>query len=183
MLARMDDDPLAHWNALPAEAASVAILPCCGSRAWANAMSARRPIQNPEQLLTAAAEVWCALPEHDWHEAFRSHPRIGERHAAAATARSAAWSAEEQRTAATPGSGEQLAAANRLYQQRFGRTFVICATGKTAPQILVSLRQRLHHSPDEELRIAAEEQRRITEVRLRRWMEEGAHGWASPPMS
>ena len=175
MLARMEDDPLTHWNALPADAAAEAILPCCGSRAWANAMAARRPILRPEQLLAAAGEAWRALPEGDWQEAFRSHPRIGERHAAAASARSSAWSAEEQRTAATPDAGQQLATANRLYEQRFGRTFLICATGKTAPQILASLQQRLHHSPDEELRIAGEEQRHITELRLQRWLAEGAH--------
>lgn len=174
MLARMGEDALTHWNALPADAASEAVLPCCGSRAWAKTMAARRPIQNPEQLLAVASEVWCALPEPDWQEAFRSHPRIGERHAAAATARSSAWSAEEQRAAATSDVAEQLAAANRRYEQRFGRTFLICATGKTAPQILASVEQRLHHSPDQELRIAAEEQRRITELRLRRWLAEGA---------
>ena len=173
MLSRMEGNPLTHWNALPADAASEAILPCCGSRAWANAMAARRPIVSSEHLLAVADEVWRALPKPDWHEAFRTHPRIGERHAATATARSSAWSAEEQRTAATPDAGEQLATANRQYEGRFGRTFLICATGKTAPDILASLQQRLQHSPDQELHIAAEEQRRITELRLRRWLAEG----------
>ena len=173
MLARMEENNLTEWNALSPDAAATAILPCCGSRAWAQAMAERRPILGAEQLIQSAGEVWRGLRDEDWQEAFRSHPRIGERHApASATARSSAWSGEEQNSAAAPGYTEQLASANLRYEQRFGRTFLICATGRTAPEILAELEQRLGNDARTELHRAAEEQRRITELRLRRWLAE-----------
>lgn len=167
----MGEDALTHWNALSPDAAAQAILPCCGSRAWAHTMAEQRPIGSAEQLLEIAGEVWRGLPEEDWHEAFQSHPRIGERTAPpSATARSSAWSAEEQRSAATPDAAEQLASANLQYEQRFGRTFLICATGKSAPEILLALEQRLGNNAHTELQIAAEEQQRITQLRLQQWL-------------
>lgn len=171
----MEEDALTQWNALTPDAAAQAILPCCGSFAWARCMAKQRPIRNAEQLLEIAGEVWRGLPEGDWQDAFQSHPRIGERTAPpGATARSSAWSAEEQRSATTPDAAEQLASANHRYEQRFGRTFLICATGKTAPEILVALEERLGNDALTELWIAAEEQQRITELRLRQWMAEGS---------
>lgn len=171
----MEENALKQWNALSPDAAALAILPCCESRAWARTMAAHRPIRNAEQLVEVAGEVWRGLPEEGWQEAFRSHPRIGEVHAAEdATARSLAWSAEEQRSAATADAAEQLGSANRRYEQSFGRIFLICASGKSAPEILAALEQRLGNDHDTELRIASEEQRRITELRLRRWIAEGA---------
>ena len=175
MLARMEEHALKQWNALSADEAARAILPCCGSRAWAESMAEQRPIDSAEQLIATAAEVWRGLAEADWQEAFESHPRIGERDAAAhATERSSAWSVEEQSSAATPDAAEQLAQANARYERRFGRTFLICASGKSAPEILAALELRLGNDPGTELRIAAEEQRRITELRLVRWLREGA---------
>lgn len=174
MLGRMED-ALTRWNALLPEAAAEAILPCCGSRAWARAMAEQRPLRGTEDLIDTAGRVWRQLPEAAWQEAFESHPRIGERRAAGhATAQSVAWSADEQRSATTPGAGEQLAKANRRYEQRFGRVFLICASGKSAPEVVAALSARLHNDSATELLITAEEQRRITELRLRRWLIEGA---------
>lgn len=169
----MEEDALKQWNAVSPEAAAESILPCCGSRAWARAMSGRRPIRGAEELIEIAGQVWRGLPEEDWQEAFESHPRIGERSAHAA-ARSSAWSAEEQRLAAMTDAAEPLALANRRYEQRFGRVFLICASGKSAPEILAAMEQRLGNEPDAELRIAAGEQQRITKFRLQRWLAEGA---------
>ncbi len=174
MLGRMED-ALVHWNARSPDEAAQDILPCCGSQAWAQRLAALRPIQTSEQMLELAAEVWRRLPADDWQEAFESHPRIGERKAVEhATEQSGAWSAEEQRSAATPDAADRLAAANHRYEARFGRIFLVCASGKSAPQILMELEQRLGNDADTELRIAAEEQRRITELRLRRWLGESA---------
>src|SRR5271165_5639444 len=112
---------LARWNGLPSEEAVEEILPCCGSRAWARGMAARRPILEETALFSASDEVWSSLPESDWMEAFRSHPRIGESPPPACRpARAAGWSGEEQRQVGS--STEELKAAlaegNRAYEQR-----------------------------------------------------------------
>jgi 2-oxo-4-hydroxy-4-carboxy-5-ureidoimidazoline decarboxylase len=164
---------LAHWNSLSPSTAALAILPCCGSHAWADALAARRPFATPQQLFTASDEIWRALPEAAWQEAFLSHPRIGEQHAPAATAQSLAWSSAEQRAAAAPpGDLAKLALAerNRQYEERFGRIFIVCAAGKSATEILAILNRRMANSPAAELLEAAEQQRQITQLRLRRWL-------------
>jgi OHCU decarboxylase len=164
---------LARWNGLAPEKAAKEILPCCGSKAWALAMANRRPILDESALLAACDEVWKNLPESDWLEAFRSHPRIGDSHAPdSATAQSAAWSGEEQRKAGTAGDDIKaaLAAGNRAYEQSFNRIFIVCATGKSASQILEILRRRLHNDEKTELHEAAEQQRQIAHLRLKKWL-------------
>lgn len=160
------------WNEVPEGDALREILPCNGSQAWAQGMARQRPFADAPALLEAADRVWWALSEEAWQEAFQSHPRIGERHARAATAVSLQWSAAEQGAA---GDDETVKAAlaegNRLYEQRFGRTFLICATGKSAQEMLAVLRTRLQSEPETELREAAEQQRRITQLRLRKWLD------------
>ncbi|HTR48958.1 MAG TPA: 2-oxo-4-hydroxy-4-carboxy-5-ureidoimidazoline decarboxylase [Verrucomicrobiae bacterium] len=167
-------DALARWNALPAVEAESAILPCCGSRAWARGMALRRPIASEAELLGASDETWRALAEADWMEAFRSHPRIGESRAERpAGAPSAAWSAREQSgvSASDEAIKTALAEGNREYEGRFGRIFIVCATGKTAVEILEILRRRLQNDAATELREAAEQQRQIAQIRLKRWLE------------
>jgi len=125
-------------------------------------------------VLKAATEIWRELPVEDWMEAFASHPRIGERHAAgAATARSMAWSGEEQRAAALNGDATKhaLREANGQYERRFGRIFLICARGRTSEEILSNLEARMANDDETELLEAAEQQRQITAMRLQRWME------------
>jgi 2-oxo-4-hydroxy-4-carboxy-5-ureidoimidazoline decarboxylase len=163
---------LTRWNALEAEAAAREVLPCCGSRAWAEALSARRPFAGAPQLFTASDEVWAALPEFAWRDAFDSHPRIGQQHARSATAESLAWSSEEQRAAMSPDDAAKLALAegNRQYEERFGRIFIVCASGKSATEILAILNARMKNSAAAELLEAAEQQRQITQLRLRRWL-------------
>src|SRR5436309_1589976 len=90
---------LERWNSLAAADAALEILPCCGSRAWAERMAAKRPNASPEELLAASDEIWLGLEEREWQEAFDSHPRIGQQHANAATAASLQWSSEEQQVA------------------------------------------------------------------------------------
>lgn len=167
------NDVLARWNALRPEEAAENILPCCGSKAWARGMAVRRPILDEASLLDACDQVWRSLPEPDWLEAFRSHPRIGESHSSAASpARSAAWSGEEQRSVGASGEDVKVALAegNRAYEQRFNRIFIVCATGKSAPEILEILRRRLQNNEKTELREAAEQQRQIVHLRLKKWL-------------
>jgi OHCU decarboxylase len=167
------NDLLARWNALPSNQAAQEILPCCGSKKWAAAMAARRPLFDEAALLSASDQVWNGLAESDWLEAFRSHPRIGESPAAASnTPQSASWSGEEQQKAAS--AAEDLKAAlaegNRAYEQRFHRIFIVCATGKSAPEILAILHRRLQNDDTAELREAAEQQRQIARLRLKKWL-------------
>jgi 2-oxo-4-hydroxy-4-carboxy-5-ureidoimidazoline decarboxylase len=157
----------------PATAAREA-LPCCGSQAWAAALASRRPIADEASLIEASTSIWLALPEEAWQEAFDSHPRIGERHAQThATEESLRWSAQEQRTAVTEDeTGRRaLEEANRRYEQKFGRIFIVCAAGKTSAEMLAILQARMKNDAATELHETAEEQRQITQLRLRRWLE------------
>lgn len=164
---------LTQWNRLPVDDAVKEILPCCGSKAWAGVMAARRPFPDVTTLLAASDETWSNLTAADWMEAFRSHPRIGESRAVqSASAQSATWSAQEQQTVAAAGDAVRiaLAEANQEYEQRFRHIFIVCATGKSAPEILEILRRRLQNDEPTELREAAEQQRQITRIRLTQWL-------------
>ena len=162
---------LEHWNSLDLDSAAEAILPCNGSTVWATLMAYNRPFDTPHDLTCTADRVWQSLPEEDWQQAFDSHPRIGESHAKSATPESLAQSATEQSTAQlTTDTANQLAAANRAYEAKFNRIFIVCATGKSAEEILAILNHRLSNEPAAELREAAEQQRQITQIRLRKWL-------------
>jgi 2-oxo-4-hydroxy-4-carboxy-5-ureidoimidazoline decarboxylase len=165
---------LARWNSLDLADASREVLPCCGSQAWADALSSQRPISEEASLVQTSAAIWLALPEDAWQEAFDSHPRIGQRHAQTrATDESLRWSAQEQRSALSEEEAARLALqeANHRYEQKFGRIFIVCASGKTTGEILAVLETRMQNDAATELREAAEQQRQITQLRLRRWLE------------
>ena len=150
-----------YLNALSDEQARAELQRCCGARHWVDAMLAARPFGHDAELLASAERVWWRLGRADWLEAFAHHARIGE-------GAGDAWSRREQ--AGMDGAGEDtrraLAQGNRDYEKRFGYVFLICATGKTAEQMLEALRGRLMHDPATELRIAAGEQASITRLRL-----------------
>ncbi len=160
---------------MPQAGAEHVLLACCGARRWARAMVERRPFSSRDALLAAADDVWRDTGPDDWREAFAAHPRIGERAPATAgvaddpaRTRSAGWSAGEQEGAAGAAAEtrERLAAGNRAYETRFGYIFIVCATGRSAEEMLAMLESRMENAPDEELRVAAEEQRKITRLRL-----------------
>jgi OHCU decarboxylase len=160
---------LPELDALPASDAEPLLESCCGSRAWVRGMLARRPFGDVDALLRAAHDVWWSLGPDDWREAFAHHPRVGERDARIPQReRSQTWSAEEQRAAARAHADDlhALGDANREYERRFGYIFIVFATGKSAPDMLALLRERLPNDPDTELRTAAGEQEKITRLRL-----------------
>ncbi|HXY50130.1 MAG TPA: 2-oxo-4-hydroxy-4-carboxy-5-ureidoimidazoline decarboxylase [Terriglobales bacterium] len=166
-------DILSRWNGLTPEEAVRDILACCGSVAWARELAARRPLTDERSLVNASDEIWSRLGPQDWMEAFARHPRIGEQNAPPeASAQSAAWSAQEQRNLAFSGEAVQAALreANREYEERFSRVFIVFASGKSASEILEILRRRLRNEEATELQEAAEEQRKITNLRLQRWL-------------
>lgn len=162
-------DALDRLNRLPVEAAEAELLQCCGSARWARGVAARRPFPDISALLGAADDVWWALEGADWLEAFRAHPRIGERKAPApGTDRGARWSEQEQAGARAADAAVlvELERSNREYEARFGHIFLICATGKSAAEMLAQLRERLGNDAARELRVAAGEQCKITRIRL-----------------
>jgi OHCU decarboxylase len=160
---------LDRLNSLSREEAEAGFLKCCGSAEWAQRMAQLRPFQTPEQLHDSAGRVWWGLQQEDWLEAFRQHSKIGEKKAAGAqTARTSQWAREEQSGTRNARLEllDALAQANRKYQERFGYIFIVCATGKSAEEMLALLEQRLHNAPAAEILIAAEEQSKITRLRL-----------------
>ncbi len=174
----MTNATLAAWNVADESSALEAMLACCGSRRWATAMVALRPIASIEALSDAVDRVWSAMQEADWLEAFACHPRIGERKSAVAGAhvssKSTAWSRQEQSSASATNELilAELAEGNRLYEQRFGFTYIVCATGKSAVEMLTILKRRLERNRQAELHEAAEQQRQIMQIRLGKWLVE-----------
>lgn len=164
---------LARWNQLSPSDAEKEILSCCGSSKWAREMAEHRPLPDESSAIAASEEICLRLETQDWMEAFSKHPRIGERKAPAiASALSASWSAQEQGGAAAAADEVQaaLAEGNRQYERKFERVFIVCATGKSASEMLQILRRRLQNDYATELSESAEEQRKITNLRLKKWL-------------
>jgi len=170
-----DDAGIARLNGASQEEAERLLLQCCGSTTWTRRMAAQRPFPDRSKLLDAADRTWRELSRQDWLEAFSRHPRIGERAAArAGPDQTRRWSEQEQ--AGMAGAPEDVQAAldeaNRAYEARFGHIFIVCATEKTSEEMLALLRSRLQNDPSSELRVAAEEQRKITRLRLEKLLRE-----------
>ena len=161
-----------EWlNALTADQAVNELKSCCGSSRWASEVARRRPYNSFTQLLDVANQVWRQLGPDDWLEAFRSHPKIGQKKAAgSASAQSQQWSRGEQAGMddASADTADALARLNEAYEIQFGYIFIVCATGKSPEEMLAILRERLENGAAEELRIAAAEQAKITEIRLKK---------------
>ena len=160
---------IATFDRLPTEAANEMLRACCGATRWVEGMLARRPFVSILTLLAAADDVWSTMGPADWREAFEHHPRLGDSSGAAAQGeRARTWSSGEQAGMAGAGTDERavLAAANAAYEARFGYICIICATGMGVADIVMLTEERLRNEPDEELPVAAEEQRKITRLRL-----------------
>ena len=153
---------LDELNALPHEDAVDALYSCCGSSRWVDSIIARRPFQTDDELFSVADEAWRELGPTDWREAFSHHPRIG----AEVSGKEAAEQAGAQ--SAESSIRQDLARANDKYEERFGHTYIVCASGKSAEEMLAIANERLDNDPHIELRIAAEEQQKIMQLRLRK---------------
>jgi allantoicase len=158
-----------RFSRAPTEEVRKLLMDCCGSHAWVEQMIRHMPFPNASYLLDTADKLWAGLDREDWLTAFRHHPAIGTKRgkkAQSPTARQ--WSKSEQSVAqkADAATLSALAEANEKYRAKFGHVFLICATGETGEEILKTLRRRLFNDPEDELRIAAEEQRKITRLRL-----------------
>lgn len=163
--------PLERLNTCSSQEAHEAFFRCCGSKRWAERMTQSRPFADESALLIAARNIGSQLTAADWQEAFTGHPKIGDveglRKKFASTA-----SLSEAEQAGALGAEEAtllaLADGNRRYEAKFGFIFIVCATGKTAEEMLRLLQERLPNDPVQELSIAAGEQEKITALRLRK---------------
>jgi 2-oxo-4-hydroxy-4-carboxy-5-ureidoimidazoline decarboxylase len=156
-------------NNLPEAEAIAELTKCCGAHRWVNKVAHRRPYRDAADLLAAADEVWEHLDHTDWLEAFTHHPKIGDIDSLRAKfANTKAWAEGEQ--AGTAAASEEtlrgLAEGNAAYEARFGYIFIVCATGKSAQEMLDLLRARLGNAPEHEIHVAAAEQAKITRLRL-----------------
>jgi OHCU decarboxylase len=167
---------LRDLNALPPHAVEPLLAACCGAPGWVRGMLARRPFASRDALLEASDAVCAKLSSDQWLAAFAHHPRIGEQHAATAVSETAQRWSEGEQSDATRGDDslqDRLREAQRQYEMRFGYIFIICASGRSAPEIMGELEARLNNDHHTELRTAAEEQRRITRLRLEKLV--GSH--------
>jgi OHCU decarboxylase len=181
---------LEHLNMLDPGKATRELLRCCGSTRWAQSMAAARPFSTVEQMAETADAIWSSLERTDWLEAFAAHPRIGPEGSGEPggsgrsgesggsgqprMATGSDWSEQEQSgtQSANDEQRKRLAAGNREYEARFGYIFIVCATGKSAADMLVLLEHRLRNDRARELVVAAGEQRKITRLRLTRLLDE-----------
>ena len=160
-------------NRMTAEVAARALHRCCASSAWSAALVADRPYRSIDHLHEVARDAWWSLGENDWLEAFAAHPKISDRGAPTTTG-DAKWSEDEQSgTRDAPAEIKtRFARANASYEAKFGFIFIICATGKDASEMLEALEDRLSNTQSTEIRIAAEQQMYITEIRLNKLLSE-----------
>jgi 2-oxo-4-hydroxy-4-carboxy-5-ureidoimidazoline decarboxylase len=142
---------------------------CCGSQAWVQGMMDVFPVRDVPGLLEAAGRVWRGCSPKDWLEAFDHHPRIGDMEALRKKYADTGASAEQAGALdASLKVLEALAEGNKVYEEKFGYIFIVCATGKPAEEMLGLLRTRLENDPGRELVIAMGEQEKITELRLKK---------------
>jgi OHCU decarboxylase len=168
------DGPIEKLNRMTADDKRAALLACCGSTRWAEKVAALLPMADVGQLLIIGERAWHELPREDQLEAFRAHPKIGEKKAETEASEAARrWSEGEQSRAreASTETLDALAEANREYEGKFGFIFIVCATNKTAEQMLALLRARMNNDVEAEMRVAAGEQWRITELRIKKLLK------------
>jgi OHCU decarboxylase len=160
-----------YLNRLDDASLTAALTNCCAAPRWVHQIAAEKPFSSDEELLAKAAEVWNRMCREDWLEAFAAHPRIGNidaLHSKFSDTRD--WATDEQAGVASAAADvlQRLLALNRTYEDKFGCIFIVCATGKTADEMLAILESRLANDEQTELRVAAAEQLKITLLRLRK---------------
>lgn len=148
---------------------------CCASQKWVAFMLRSRPFADNTALQRAAEQAADLLQAADWKEAFAGHPRIGDLkslHAKYASTKDCASSEQAGVNSANEDTLKELASCNDLYFEKFGYIFIVCATGKSAAEMLSLLQRRLQNQPEAELKIAADEQRKITRLRLEKMSQQ-----------
>ena len=160
---------LENFNNLSFEAAYAELQKCCGAKKWIDRMVNARPFFSSQHLFEKADTIWNSLSPSDWKEAFSHHLRIGDLKDDNRRVGSSTTLAQEEQSSVKNASSLILNDLSRLnieYERKFGYIFIVYATGKTAAEMLGLLLKRIDHAPDREIVIAAEEQRKITRLRL-----------------
>jgi len=160
---------LQELNHLPVAEKTARLQQCCGATVWVKKMLAHFPFAGKDDVRSMAEKTWWQCSAADWLEAFTHHPRIGSRETMAQKfSATVHWTTEEQKgtSQANAETIDALLAGNQAYENKFGFIFIVCATGKTAAEMLMLLQQRLNNEPDNEIKIAATEQNKITLLRL-----------------
>lgn len=176
---------LSTFNKLEGLQLREALFSCCGSEKWVDGMAKQRPYPSEQLLLARAAETWYEIcAENDWLEAFSQHPKIGDSKTVVEKFTTTRHFAKDEQALASAASDDvirELIDANGDYETKFGFIFIVCATGKSAAEMLRLLRDRLDNSKTDELAIAMGEQQKITALRLKKIIDEG--DWGSQPPS
>lgn len=168
----MNEMTLESFNKLSIDEASKALEKCCGASHWVVEMIKHVPFDSEDELFKQANEIWFnKCIEKDWLEAFTHHPKIGDlKSLEQKFASTKDWAGAEQGTVKNADSNtiEELAKGNKEYEEKFGFIFIVCATGKSAEEMLELLKDRLPNAYEEELKVAMNEQHKITTLRLQK---------------
>ena len=162
---------LEELNSLSNQEAGIEFTKCCGSKKWVSQMVENRPYDDEVVLLEVAKKSWLGCTESDWLEAFTHHPRIGDVESLSKKyANTREWAGIEQKSvdSASKTVIEKLAERNIIYEDKFGFIFIVCATGKSAEEMLVIMESRIENEYSDELKIAMGEQHKITVLRLKK---------------
>jgi len=156
-------------NKLPRPELHQELFKCCSSMAWVENLAKRRPFSDISHLINEAQSVWQSLGERDWLEAFSGHPQIGDLSTLEKKyGNTTEWASGEQ--SGVGGASKevlvQLSEYNKNYLKKFGFIFIVCATGKSASEMLELLKARIDNKPEVEMKIASAEQFKITKIRL-----------------
>ncbi len=162
---------LTELNSLSESELKQALTRCCGSSNWVENMVSVFPVSSQQNLFNKAEDIWDGCTEEDWKEAFSHHPKIGDAQSLKEKFASTSQWAEGEQSGVQHTSDQVLEAFktnNQLYEERFGYIFIVCATGKSAEEMLSMLTLRLLNSQEDEINIAMEEQNKITQLRLQK---------------
>ncbi|MBT4283381.1 MAG: 2-oxo-4-hydroxy-4-carboxy-5-ureidoimidazoline decarboxylase [Candidatus Marinimicrobia bacterium] len=143
---------------------------CCGADSWVQKMNQSRPFQNKNEVYQKAKSIWFSLKSEDWLEAFTHHPKIGDIDSLRAKFHNTKSLSETEQSGvnnATESTLKNLAKSNQLYEDKFGFIFIVCATGKSADEMLALIKMRLKNHAEIEMKNAAKEQHKITQLRLK----------------
>ena len=162
---------LSTYNTLNSATASKHLMDCCGSTKWVSSMMTHFPFASEKELVDLSAKIWYdECGETDWRESFTHHPKIGD-----VKSLTEKFAGKEQAgvAVATTETIEALSQANTDYETKFSFIFIVCATGKSANEMLQILLDRLKNTAEEELHIAMGEQQKISIIRFRKLLTEG----------
>lgn len=165
---------LEQLNNLPNDEAMTAFSQCCVAERWVAQMVAGRPFSSQEQLHLQAEAIWQSLEENDYLQAFEGHPKIGDVSSLKkkyASTKALASGEQSSVQAADDATIEALAAGNTAYEEKFGFIFIVCATGKSAAEMLALLQARLPNTREVEVQLAADEQAKITRIRINKLLD------------